>query len=82
MKRIAIAATLGLLAAAAHGANGEFNDQCAYGMSLGMHVPTDCSINEKIGGKTYCFSSDGSKTKFMANVKANLKKAQDFAAKK
>ena len=78
MRKLLFAA-LSCFAAAA--AAGEFNNQCAYGLSLGMHVKTDCSINEKIDGKTYCFSSGDSRTKFMADAKGNLKKAQDVAAK-
>ncbi len=80
MKKVLFGAALALAATAAAHA-GEFNNECAYGMSLGKHVKTDCSVNAQIDGKTYCFSSDNAKSKFMQDEKANMKKAQEFAAK-
>ena len=49
-------------------------------MSLvnGKDTPTDCSINESYGGKTYCFSSQESRANFMKNPTANLDKALAF----
>ena len=78
MRKLLFAALLGCAATALAG---EFNNECSYGLSLGMHVKTDCSINTKIDGKTYCFSSGDSRTKFLADAKGNLKKAQEFAGK-
>lgn len=82
MKKIAIAAALAFAAGSAFANSGEFNNECAYGLSLGKHVKTDCSVSEKIDGKNYCFSSGEAKTKFMADAKGNMKKAQEVAAKK
>ncbi|HZP88458.1 MAG TPA: hypothetical protein VFB54_16725 [Burkholderiales bacterium] len=82
MKKLGIAAALAFFAGSALAANGEFNNECAYGLSLGKHVKTDCSVQEAIDGKTYCFSSAEAKTKFLQDAKGNLKKAQEFAAKK
>ena len=43
---------------------------------------TDCSISEKIDGKTYCFGSEEAKTEFMKAPEANLAKAQAYYSKK
>lgn len=79
MKKALIAIALSFLAGTALAADtkGEFDNECAYGMSMGKHVKTDCSISEEIGGKTYCFSSEEAKSKFMSNAEANLEKAQE-----
>lgn len=78
MKKTLLAIGLSLFAGAGFAAaTGEFNDECAYGLSLGKHVKTDCSVHEKIGTKTYCFSSAEAKTKFMADSKGNMKKAEE-----
>ena len=57
-------------------AMGEFADNCAFGMSMGKAVKTDCSIAEKIGGKNYCFSSEEAKATFMKDSSL-LAKAQE-----
>lgn len=79
MKKIVIAAALAFAASSAFAAKGEFNDECALGLALGKHVQTDCSVSQEIDGKTYCFSSDEAKTKFMADAQGNLAKAQEFS---
>lgn len=61
----------------AFAAMGEFADNCAFGMSIGKAVKTDCSIAEKIGGKNYCFSSEEAKATFMKDPNALLAKAQE-----
>jgi YHS domain-containing protein len=78
MRTLLFAAMLCFAAAAAAG---QFNNECAYGLSLGMHVKTDCSVNTRIDGKTYCFSSGESRSRFMADAAGNLKKAQQVAEK-
>ena len=70
---IAGAMLLGL-AAAAFAATGEYN-MCTMGLALGKDIQTDCSINETIEGKTYCFGNDEAKTIFMKDPKGNLAKA-------
>jgi YHS domain-containing protein len=37
---------------------------------------TDCSISEKIDGKTYCFGNNSAKEAFMKDPQANIAKAQ------
>ena len=54
---IAGAMLLGL-AAAAFAATGEYGNMCTMGLALGKDIQTDCSINETIEGKTYCFGND------------------------
>jgi len=44
---------------------GEFNNMCTQGLALGKDVPTDCSVNTTIKGKTYCFGYEQAKTDFM-----------------
>jgi YHS domain-containing protein len=78
----ALAAALMLAAGAALAGTGEFDGLCAEGLALGQHVKTDCSINETIDGKTYCFGNETAKTLFMKDPKGNLAKAQEFYASK
>ena len=59
---------------------GQFGDNCAYNLSQGKVVKTNCSINATLQGKQYCFLSADAMSKFMTNYKANLTKAQDYYA--
>ena len=64
---------------AAHAAEGEFGGQCAMGLALGIPFKTICDVTWKSeDGKTYCFSSEKSKTDFLKDTKQNLAKAQKF----
>ncbi len=78
MKSIKTLMTIALCAAslAAFAAKGEFGDHCALGLSMGKSVQTDCSINETIAGKTYCFSSADAKASFMKDPNAMVSKAE------
>ena len=78
---IAGAMLLGL-AAAAFAATGEYDNMCTMGLALGKDIQTDCSINETIEGKTYCFGNDEAKTIFMKDPKGNLAKAQVYYSSK
>jgi YHS domain-containing protein len=69
-------------AGAASAGTGEFDNLCAEGLALGQEVKTDCSINETIDGKTYCFGNETAKMLFMANPEANLAKAQEYYSSK
>jgi YHS domain-containing protein len=82
MRKILVAAAFGLSAGSIFAAAGEFNNECAYGLSLGKHVNTDCSVSEKIDGKTYCFSSPEAKSKFMADASGNMSKAEETFGRK
>ncbi len=79
MKKTIVAIALSLFAGSAFAAEakGEFNNECAYGMSMGKKVQTDCSVKQEIGGKTYCFSSEEAKSKFMSSAEANVEKAEE-----
>jgi YHS domain-containing protein len=48
------------LATTAYAATGEFSNMCSWGLANHKDVPTDCSVNTTIKGKTYCFSSQES----------------------
>lgn len=65
------------LAGVAFAAKGEFNDMCVTGMSMGQKVPTDCSTNTVIDGKTYCFSSPEAKATFEKDPKGTIAKASE-----
>lgn len=81
--KVVMGVALAMAMTAAHAVKkAEFNDECAFGLTLGKHVPTDCSVSEQIDGKTYCFSSDGSRQKFMKDPKGNLAKALESFGKK
>jgi YHS domain-containing protein len=64
--------------AAASAATGEFNNMCAEGLAMHKEIKTDCSVNGKYDGKTYCFGNEQAKKEFMKDPKANLAKAQSF----
>ena len=70
------------LATAALAVTGEFDNMCTQGLAMGKQIKTDCSINGKLEGKTYCFGSEEAKTEFMKNPKENLAKAQAYYSKK
>jgi len=63
------------LATAALAVTGEFDNMCTQGLAMGKQIKTDCSINGKLEGKTYCFGSEEAKTEFMKSPDANLAKA-------
>ncbi|MFO1350085.1 MAG: hypothetical protein U1F68_05150 [Gammaproteobacteria bacterium] len=60
---------------ASFAADGEFGKLCVTGLSFGKEVPTDCSLNEVIDGKTYCFSGADAKGMFDKDPKGMLAKA-------
>lgn len=56
----------------------EMGDNCTFGLSEGMMMQTDCSVKTVHQGKTYCFSNEQSKKKFMADPDAVISKARAF----
>jgi YHS domain-containing protein len=57
---------------------GEYGNECAWGLSQGKHVMTDCSINmTRADGKTYCFSSDKAMDAFMKNPVQNMSRSTE-----
>ena len=66
------------LATAALAVTGEFNNMCTEGLALGKDINTDCSVNETIDGKTYCFGSEQAKADFMKHPQRNMAKAQAY----
>jgi YHS domain-containing protein len=69
------------LATAAFAATGEYDNMCTMGLALGKEVKTDCSINETLQGKTYCFGNAEAKTMFMKDPEGNLAKAHAYRSK-
>lgn len=72
---VAMASSATVFAAA-----GEFNNECATGLSLKQHIKTDCSISAKKGDKTFCFGNEEAKTTYMKDPEGTLKKAMAFWA--
>jgi YHS domain-containing protein len=59
----------------------EFAGQCAEGLAEGKHVMTDCSTTwQGKDGKTYCFSNDAAKKKFLETPDESLDRARTFIA--
>ena len=52
------------------------------GRARGKEVKTDCSINAKIDGKTYCFGNVAAKAEFMKDPAGNLATAKENMSKK
>ena len=65
-------------AALAAGDLGEFGNNCAYGLTQGKKKFTDCSVQEMIGDKRYCFSKQSNKEAFMKDPEGNVAKAEAF----
>jgi hypothetical protein len=65
-------------AALAAGDLGEFGNNCAYGLTQGQKKFTDCSVQEMIGDKRYCFSKQSAKEAFMEDPEGNVAKAESF----
>lgn len=81
MKTINLLALLFLawISASVSAADGEFNKECALGLAMNHHVPTDCSVKWTADdGKIYCFSSEGAKSEFLKDTDANRLKAEVF----
>jgi hypothetical protein len=80
MKKIVAAAIASLLVAGSAFASpttGEYGNHCAWGLTMGKQVATDCKINwtDSTSHKTYCFSSDEAKTNWAKDTTTNTKKA-------
>jgi hypothetical protein len=71
-----------LLSMATAALAGEFDNMCTMGLAMGKETKTDCSINETIAGRSYCFANAEAKTMFMKDSTGNLAKAQAFYSKK
>ncbi len=60
---------------------GEFGDNCTNSLSKNTFHKTNCEINEIFGGKTYCFSNEGSRDSFLFEPQIMIDKAAAFYAK-
>ena len=60
-------------------AQGEFGNECAWGLANDKHVKTDCKVNmTHENGKTYCFSSDKAMMSYMKDPSRNMDKASKY----
>jgi YHS domain-containing protein len=79
MISLAAAALLTACATAPKGpVMGEFRNQCTTGLAGGQHIYTDCSINTKAEGKTYCFGNQAAKDAYTKDSAGTLTKAKQF----
>lgn len=69
---IALVALTGLSLSAAAG---EFGNRCTTGLTKGVVVNSDCSINEMFKGNTLCFGNEEAKQAFL-----DSKDKQQFVA--
>ena len=60
---------------------GEFANNCVTGLSSGLMIKTNCSINAVFEDKTYCFASEESRSAFQMQPAAIIAKAAAFYAK-
>lgn len=57
-------------------AKSEYNNECAWGLANGQHIPTTCAVNMTTeNGKTYCFRNDRAMAAFMRDPERNMSKA-------
>lgn len=73
-----IASTAFIFTSMAHA--GEFDNHCTNGLSKHSFVQTNCKINEVYKGKTYCFSSEGSRDNFLFDPDEMIADATKFYA--
>jgi hypothetical protein len=81
LSKTLISTALMVVSATAFAAKGEYGDMCVTGLSMGKEVPTDCSVNMVMDGKTLCFSGEKAKEMFMKDQNAMLMKADENFAK-
>ena len=81
MNKIKLLCALCLLSLSSLLYAGEFNDFCTNSLSKGSFLKTNCEIKEVYEGKTYCFSTEGSRDSFLFDQKAMIAKASAFYAK-
>lgn len=81
MKRshLLCAAVLGVITVAAQAADPEFNKECAMGLAMKQHIPTDCSVTWTAdNGKVYCFGSEDAKAEFLKTPEVHIAGAETF----
>jgi hypothetical protein len=81
MKRsdLLCAAVLGVMAVATQAAEPEFNKECAMGLAMKAHIPTDCSVTwTSDNGKVYCFANEGARNEFLKAPAINIAGAETF----
>ena len=67
------------VAAPAWGADPEYDGDCAWGMSEGNRISTDCAVVWlSPEGKIYCFFNQAAKEKFLQAPQENLQRAQAY----
>src|SRR6476661_5664833 len=65
--------------AAAVPADGELDNSCTFGLTKGLVVNTECSLNWTAPDvKKNCFSSESSKEAFLQSTTENIQKAKEF----
>ena len=79
---ILIASTLIASAAFAadnHADMGQYGNHCAYGLTMGKQVPTDCHVNwvDPASHKKYCFLNEENKANWAKDTATNIKKANE-----
>lgn len=74
---IAVTCLFASTAFAADAAKGEYGNHCAWGLTMGKQVMTDCKINwtDAATKKTYCFSSEEAKSNWAKDTHGSLAKA-------
>ncbi len=74
---IAVTCLFASTAFAADAAKGEYGNHCAWGLTMGKQVMTDCKINwtDTATHKTYCFSSEEAKTNWAKDTAGGIAKA-------
>ncbi len=73
------AVVLAVSAVAAPAVEPEFNGECAMGLAMKKHVPTDCSVAWTAdNGKVYCFSNEEAKAEFLKAPEVHIAGAETF----
>lgn len=65
MKKVAFVFASVLLALSTSAISGEFGNRCTTGLTKGVVVNSDCSIQESFKGNTFCFGNQEAKTAFL-----------------
>lgn len=67
MKTLAFAFTSLILVASTVAMSGEFGNRCTTGLTKGVVVNSDCSIQESFKGNTFCFGNEEARAVFLAS---------------
>lgn len=65
MKKMGLLLVSALITISSTAFAGEFGNRCTTGLTKGVVVSSDCSVQETFKGNTFCFGNEEAKTAFL-----------------